>query len=209
MPEVRKGNGYVRRLYIHCGLAKTGTTSLQDYLAQRRVELLALGFCYPAIGINKRGIAQQDLASAILRNDGTDAPDGARQDLIETLKAKDRAPSVVISSESFSSCLGNKRARPKFLDFIRELRQHNDEVYAVFTVRTFWKHMESSYLERLKKASPGKKSPSRSTLTPTGSSPCAKASRYWAQNWAKSASSRSMSNTRSQAPSMRCFRHWA
>jgi hypothetical protein len=149
-------NDRMRRLYIHCGLAKTGTTSLQDYLAQRRAELLTLGVGYPAVGVNKRGVAQQNLTIAILQEDGGDVPDGGRQELIETLRASDRAPNVVISSESFSACIGNKRARPKFLDFIRQLRELNDEVYAVFTVRTFWKHMESSYLERLKKGKPRK-----------------------------------------------------
>jgi hypothetical protein len=38
------------RLYVHCGLHKTGTTALQDFLAAQAATLARAGVLYPRAG---------------------------------------------------------------------------------------------------------------------------------------------------------------
>jgi hypothetical protein len=137
-------------------LPKSGTTSLQDYLTRCRKESLALGVCYPKIGINQSGIAQHELAASFLRDETTNSPNATRADVIDLLRSADRAPCILISSEGLTQCLIHKDARARFLDFIREAKELNDEVYTLFTFRTFWRHMESGYLQSLKNGLPRK-----------------------------------------------------
>src|ERR1700733_9939833 len=144
----------MRRLFIHLGLAKTGTTSLQNYFAQRRRELVALGFDYPTVGTTSRGIAHHNIPFELLGSDEFDASCGKTTDFLAFLGSAGRAPNIVLSSEVFGSCLAKEGVRGKLFDLLRAAGKSNDEVYTIITFRRFWTQMESSYLERLKHGRP-------------------------------------------------------
>jgi hypothetical protein len=78
------------KLVIHAGIHRTGTTSLQHFLAQNRTPLAALGFAYPGTGNN-----HQPLAWA-LKNGSAGAAE------VAALFDAEQAPeTVVLSGEDF------------------------------------------------------------------------------------------------------------
>ena len=55
--------GTNKALILHIGWSKSGTSSLQQYLAKHRRDLAADGICYPKTGA-RRGYGHHDLAEA-------------------------------------------------------------------------------------------------------------------------------------------------
>ena len=69
-------------LYLHVGIEKTGTTSIQKSLDQNREALLELGYCYPkqfSVGLNshlaamflKDAMSRTNMKLIIDKNGGT------------------------------------------------------------------------------------------------------------------------------------------
>lgn len=80
-------------IYLHIGLNKTGTSSLQDFFALNQDALRAEGWCYPRTG--RDGPAHHPLSAAFR------SPD-AVVPLLDELRAEIAdAPRVVLSSEDF------------------------------------------------------------------------------------------------------------
>ena len=127
----------MRNLYIHCGLAKTGTTSIQRYFSSERNGLNALGVEYPEIGLNRSRIAHHQIADQFIAKAEFDIASGPVGEVLSYLAAPNRQPTVVLSSEGFANCLYNRRTRGRFLDFLRSARKLNDGVFVVFRVRPF------------------------------------------------------------------------
>jgi hypothetical protein len=148
------GANAMRKLYIHCGLAKTGTTSLQVYLSRHKADLNDLSFDYPAIGLNLPADAHHNLALGIQRHARFKPSSGSVDDLLDYLRGPERAPNVVISSEAFAVCLANGDAQERFFDFLRKAGKANDEVFVLFTFRAFWRSVESKYLAQLNRGMP-------------------------------------------------------
>src|ERR1700733_12094132 len=140
----------MRRLYIHCGLAKTGTTSIQRYLSSGRESLRARGVEYPEIGLNLSGIAHHGIADQLNAKTEFDATSGPVGDVLSYLAAPSRQPTVILSSEGFVNCLNNSRTRSRFLCFLQSALKLNDAVFVVFRVRPFGQYFDSWYLQRLK-----------------------------------------------------------
>jgi hypothetical protein len=140
----------MRRLYIHCGLAKTGTTSIQRYLSSGRESLRARGVEYPEIGLNLSGIAHHGIADQLNAKTEFDATSGPVGDVLSYLAAPSRQPTVILSSEGFVNCLNNRRTRSRFLGFLQSALKLNDAVFVVFRVRPFGQYFDSWYLQRLK-----------------------------------------------------------
>ncbi|MDE2008294.1 MAG: hypothetical protein KGI51_17130, partial [Rhodospirillales bacterium] len=63
----------LQRIVLHVGPSKTGTTSLQAFLADRARALRALGICYPTSTPPSRE-GQHDLAWEIRRETGRPCP---------------------------------------------------------------------------------------------------------------------------------------
>jgi hypothetical protein len=75
---------------------------------------------------------------------------GAAIDLLSYCRGAERAPNILISSESFAVAFVKDGTRERFLSFLHAARGLNDDVYVVFTFRSFWRRMESAYFEDLK-----------------------------------------------------------
>jgi hypothetical protein len=161
----------MRRVFVHCGLAKTGTTSLQNYLALCAAELGSLGFEYPRIGFDPVANAQHNLALDLLGRRRFDPALGTIADFLAFLRRTELGPDIVISSEAFSPCLGKMNARERFYDFLREIGKIS-ELHIVFSFRTFWRRLDSGYLERLKTGKPNAPIPDQ-----------VRASRLWHRNF--------------------------
>jgi hypothetical protein len=140
----------MRRLFIHCGLARTGTTAIQRHFSQERANLRTIGIDYPNIGLNKAGIAHHGIADQILTRAEFSSGSGPVGDFLNFLDAPDRLSTVVISSEGFANCLHNRRTRERFLNFTRSARKINDGTFLVFRMRPFSQYFDSWYIQRLK-----------------------------------------------------------
>jgi hypothetical protein len=94
----------MKELILHIGLPKTGTSSLQHYLAGNAGELSGQRICYPKTG--RRSVAHHDLAAAcryVLPVGG--AFKDLRRDFAAEVAAYDR---VIVSSEGFASIRANR-----------------------------------------------------------------------------------------------------
>ena len=140
----------VQKLYLHCGLAKTGTTSIQRYFSSERERLRTRGIEYPEIGLNLSGIAHHKIADQLVSKADFDINSGPVGEVLDFLAAPDRLPTAVLSSEGFANCLYNRRTRSCFLAFLNSARKLNNVVFVVFRVRPFGQYFDSWYLQRLK-----------------------------------------------------------
>jgi hypothetical protein len=143
----------MRTLYIHCGLPKTGTTSIQKFLASSRNELRANGYDYPNIAVNDDRTAHHNLAREILHDEQFDPEKGTSTDFFNYLEGQERCPKVILSSEGLTHCL--LRDPVALFDFVRQMIARNDEVFIIFTFRKFWKISESSFLYDLRSGKAG------------------------------------------------------
>jgi len=143
----------MRNLYIHCGLAKTGTTSIQKFLSQSREQLNAIDYDYPTICRNNEGYNHSNLTWQFFNHTYFDPRAGTADDFLGFLNSPDRKSNIVISAEGLANCLVREHSSVPFRNFLRSAVQLNDSVYLVFSFRTFWRYIESLYLQLLKAGS--------------------------------------------------------
>jgi hypothetical protein len=101
----------MQQLYIHCGLHKTGTTSLQSTLWDNAGVLRSRGFLYPEIGVPRsinlatraRFTGQHGIAWQLARDRRFDETEGTFAELMHAVAAF--GGDAVISSEDFESSL--------------------------------------------------------------------------------------------------------
>ncbi len=115
-------------VYLHIGLNKTGTSTLQGFFAHHRDRLAAEGILYPQAGL--RGTAHYDLSAALGFNRWGDPPSPERiRQLGEQLRAeiqRIQPRKILISSEMFVLPGEIERVRHFFADC---------EVYVVIYLR--------------------------------------------------------------------------
>ena len=92
-------------LYLHIGLPRTGTTSLQTVLAQSVQELARAAYLYPEQWRDHEGIAHHNLGTAVL--EGESGSETRRQFLEYVLL--NRQQHIVVSTESLSNGLDRSR----------------------------------------------------------------------------------------------------
>jgi hypothetical protein len=93
-----------RRLIVHCGLHKTGTTALQHFLLNIASPLRQLGVLYPRAGRDDNyGGGHHNLAWQLTRDRRYDPAVGGVERLADEVSAFDG--DVLLSSEDFESCL--------------------------------------------------------------------------------------------------------
>jgi hypothetical protein len=141
----------MRTLYLHCGLAKTGTTSIQHALAEARAALRAQDFDYPDLCCVAAGTAHHNIPRELLGAPKYRRGRGTIEELLAYLERPDRCRRVALSSEGLTPCLST--ARDRTLDFVRALQSRNDRLVILFTCRRIWRVCESIYLARLAKGS--------------------------------------------------------
>lgn len=140
-----------KRVYVHLGLHKTGTTSIQVALGHARSQLAKHGFLYPTIGCPEWApfgqhllpwsLFQRDHYLPIVHNRRARFDDPQRHSLWEKLKAEieaSGAENVVISSEEFDVFSAGE---------IDALGHHLHEytIVPVIFLRNFSDLVESSY----------------------------------------------------------------
>jgi hypothetical protein len=138
-----------RKLFIHIGTEKTGTTSLQNFLTFNSHRLKSFGFWYPSVSSASyfAGTAHFPLAGAIsegiidfispAKNSGMST---AAKDFVSD--SKNVNLDAVISCEHFSSRVSNEEKLSQFRD---TLSQFYSEIYIVCYVRNQIDMALSSY----------------------------------------------------------------
>lgn len=94
----------MRKLYVHVGFHKTGTSSIQSFFHQHREHLRGYGFLYPLAGIVPAYPGHHNLAWELARDRRFDSRRGTFSSLFSEVQAFDG--DVLISSEGFEGVLG-------------------------------------------------------------------------------------------------------
>jgi hypothetical protein len=132
-----------RRVYVHVGLPKTGTTYLQHMLWESRDALAADGVLFPGDAFLSQRHAFWDLLGRRLRGVEQDKVPGEWRQLVKA--AREWPGREVVISEEF---LVNAR-KPHVRRIVRELRPA--EVHVVVTVRDLGRTIGSMWQQELSK----------------------------------------------------------
>lgn len=135
----------MKYLYIHCGLHKTGTTSLQHALRDNADKLLNHGILYPNIGVPKNHAGQHNLAWQMGRYRRFDPANGDWNALIDSIRDFDG--SVLLSSEDFENSLLEPA---HWKNLVSKFRKLDFQLVFVVYLRDPVTYLESLYLEHLK-----------------------------------------------------------
>lgn len=147
-----------RTIYIHAGLPKTGTTSIQVFLASHRKELLEQGFLYPEISLpaDVSGLLGTEIFmpevhhSLAVSNSGRDAVELALQklgrdpwDIVREQFDTSGANNMILSSEMFAM-------EAKSSNLGENLKRFGDcTIVIILLVRRTDRWAESLYLQRV------------------------------------------------------------
>lgn len=131
-----------QRLYLHIGLAKTGSTYLQAILRRNVAVLRDQGYCYPLVGPESMYHAAVEMASWPPRRGLThEGVAGSFDALLD--KGRRTGRTVVISHEIFGS--GDERQVAAIFDKVVDF-----EVHVVVTVREPARLVVAQWQERVK-----------------------------------------------------------
>lgn len=135
----------VRRVYLHIGMPKSGTTYLQEKLWHNRTTLRDAGLCYPGDVKQAHFLAMLDLTGLAFGGQRNPDAEGAWTRLVE--RARRGTGSVVISSELFV------HAMPEDVD--RAMADLSwAEVHLVCTVRDLARQVPAMWQETTKNHMP-------------------------------------------------------
>jgi len=134
--------------YIHGGLHKTGTTSLQYALKDNAADLFKRGILYPKIGVPDMHAGQHNLAWELSRYRRFDPALGDWNALFAEIENFDG--SVVISSEDFETTI----LKPAlWREIANKLTRLGFQLVFVIYLRDPISYLESIYLQHLKSGS--------------------------------------------------------
>jgi len=112
----------MKKIYLHIGLHKTGSTSLQSFLCQNKDSLLRNGYLHPHQGLSAAKRCHHNLAWQATSDHRFDQSLGSFQSLRNEIELSS-ADKVIISSEDFS------RAQLNEIKYIRsELNSYNIKI---------------------------------------------------------------------------------
>ncbi|TDI67648.1 MAG: hypothetical protein E2O88_07600 [Bacteroidetes bacterium] len=127
----------MKKIYLHIGTHKTGTTALQFFLWNNRIRLKELGFLYPTIGLGG-GYSHGVLANIIKPNNQDDRLTEYKNEFNREIGRSD-APNILLSSEVFLEGLNIASSVRQFVDqdafdviIIVYLRNQVDWLQSVF-----------------------------------------------------------------------------
>lgn len=133
------------RLYVHCGLHKTGTTALQAFLTQEAATLARAGILYPKSGQRNAGGGQHNLAWELTKDRRYKPAWGGLEALAREIAGFDG--DVVLSSEDFETLL----VTPDGLKPLAELAAAGGRILTpILYVRHQADYLESLYYQCLK-----------------------------------------------------------
>ena len=135
-----------RRVLLHVGLHKTGTTALQRFLSSAAAEFRAKGFLYPKSGRpEETPDAQHNIAWQLGGDRRFRASAGSLDDL--AVEISSFPGDAIISSEDFESILGTPG---RFLPMLKHPLLKNHSFTIVFWVRDQVSYLESLFFEMLR-----------------------------------------------------------
>lgn len=135
----------MKKIYIHCGLHKTGTTSLQHALKQNASVLLNHHIFYPNVGMPGKNPGHHNLAWQLSRDRRFDHRLGDWSSFFSRLESFEGT--VVLSSEDFESSL----LKPKrWAEVVPLLKKKGFELVFLVYLRDPMSYLESLYIENLK-----------------------------------------------------------
>lgn len=137
-----------RALYLHGGMPRTATSSLQMLLAAEAEELRKAGFSYPEAGRDSGNIAHHELMLDIVSSD-------EKKPLQESFlrSVKDVAEDVILSSEAAIYGFGADRL-PALISFLRKSLECR-ETYFVYALRRMDEYCESVYVQEVRSSDLG------------------------------------------------------
>jgi len=109
-PKPRRRDSKPRRLWLHAGLHKTGTTSLQSFLVQNREHLASRGLLYVHAGTNQYLNGNHNVAWELTGDRRFELDTGVLEEAAQEID--DFEGDAILSSEDFESLL----SRPKGFD---------------------------------------------------------------------------------------------
>lgn len=145
-----------RKIILHCGARKTGSTSFQHMLYDNRERMLKAGFYYPGVSRKKREEDDIRIVLANLKGEGHRKKEvqHARK-LIEKLFAESGAHTLVISNEDLlgrPAIKGNKTFLPKADNSARLIAEALEgyDVEVRYFIRDFAGFLPSWYVQQVR-----------------------------------------------------------
>ncbi|WP_133791465.1 hypothetical protein [Paraburkholderia silvatlantica] len=135
----------MRQILIHCGLHKTGTTTIQITLAEQYSQLRSLGFLFPIAGRIDHLSGQHNIAWQIARDRRFTRERGDIDALFEEIQAFDG--DVIVSTEDLENSVSRTE---RFLPIVRRARSDGRSVKFIVYIRNQVSYLESLYQEMLK-----------------------------------------------------------
>jgi hypothetical protein len=129
-----------RRVYVHIGAPKTGTTYLQAVCARNREPLRARGIDYPDVFGDAHHKAVWDLRETPDQRAATKGVEGSWASLVEIVNGADR--DVLLSSEHFVFAL------PRHVE--RAVASLRGELHVIYTARDLVRQVPAVWQERIK-----------------------------------------------------------
>jgi len=136
----------MRKLFLHIGTHKTGTTSLQTTLSAHRLFLNQHGYYYPTAGVPAGLAAQHNLAWELSQDARFQGKNGMVTDLWDEIANKPY--DVIVSSEDFECAI--YRNPDKVAEFVHMLGDRGFQVIIVVYLRNQVEYIRSLFLELLK-----------------------------------------------------------
>ncbi len=139
-----------KRIVIHAGFFKTGTTALQSSLAANREKLLQNGVLYPALtsGNSARSTGQHRAAWALKGRHWGWEGEGGKKTPIKVWKKLSRE----MNSHSGTSLFSSEFLAELLLEDVKRMKKRvkADKVQIVFTLRPLVKMLPSQYQQSVK-----------------------------------------------------------
>ena len=132
----------MKKLYLHIGLHKTGSTAIQHFLWSEHKSLNKLGISYPSIGIDY--FAHQDLAYEINNDSRKNIDSDILPCLIDYIETTN-FDKYIISSENFEFSKDDDIKKLK-----EKLKEINVELYVICYLRAQEDFLISEYNQRVK-----------------------------------------------------------
>jgi hypothetical protein len=135
-----------KRLYIHCGLHKTGTTALQFFLRNDSERLRTAGVLYPNAGcLDLVGSGHHNIAWQMARDRRFNKEYGDSEALLKEIG--NFGGDILLSSEDFESSLDKPGS---FTALVRIANSTQRELVLIIYIRSQIFYLESLYCEMLR-----------------------------------------------------------
>lgn len=145
-----------RKIILHCGAPKTGSTSFQHMLYDNRERMLKAGFFFPAVSRKKREEDDIRIVLSNLKGEGNRKKEVKQvRRLIEKLFAESGAHTLLISNEGLlgkPAIKGNKTFLPKADDSARLMAEALEgyDVEVRYFIRDFAGFLPSWYVQQVR-----------------------------------------------------------